>query len=56
MIYKSEVLFYHNLSIEKYGGSKGIRDEGSLEKLTDLTQVLLTKNYIQHLFTRRQLF
>lgn len=31
MIYKSEVLFYHNLSIEKYGGSKGIRDEGALE-------------------------
>ncbi len=31
MIYKNEVLFYHNLSIEKYGGSKGIRDEGALE-------------------------
>lgn len=31
MIYKNEVLFYHNISIEKYGGSKGIRDEGSLE-------------------------
>lgn len=31
MIYKNEVLFYHNISIEQYGGSKGVRDEGSLE-------------------------
>jgi death-on-curing protein len=35
MIYKDEILFYHNLSIEKYGGSKGIRDEGSLESAID---------------------
>lgn len=35
MIYKSEVLFYHNLSIEKYGGSMGIRDEGFLESAID---------------------
>ena len=30
MIYKQEVLLYHQLSIEKYGGAIGIRDEGML--------------------------
>jgi death-on-curing protein len=30
MIYKQEVLLYHQLSIEKYGGAVGIRDEGML--------------------------
>lgn len=31
MITKKEVLFLHHLSIEKYGGAYGIRDEGLLE-------------------------
>jgi len=30
MIYKKEVLLYHKLSIEKYGGAVGVRDEGML--------------------------
>jgi len=30
MIYKQEVLLYHQLSIERYGGAVGIRDEGML--------------------------
>ena len=30
MIYKQEVLLYHQLSIKRYGGAIGIRDEGLL--------------------------
>jgi prophage maintenance system killer protein len=51
MIYKNEVLFYHNLSIEKYGGSKGIRDEGALESAIErLMRVSLAKSYTHRLF------
>ncbi len=31
MMELEEILFYHQQSIEKYGGSKGIRDEGALQ-------------------------
>ena len=31
MISKSEILKLHELSIQKYGGSRGIRDEGLLD-------------------------
>lgn len=31
MIYRNDVLFWHQMSIAKYGGSLGIRDEGMLE-------------------------
>jgi death-on-curing protein len=31
MIEKDDVLLLHDLSIEKYGGSYGLRDEGALE-------------------------
>ncbi len=30
MIYKQEVLLYHQLSIDRYGGASGVRDEGML--------------------------
>ncbi len=30
MIYKQEVLLYHQLSIKRYGGADGVRDEGML--------------------------
>ena len=35
MIYKQEVLLYHQLSIEKYGGAIGIRDEGMLSSAVE---------------------
>ncbi len=35
MIYKQEVLLYHQLSIEKYGGAICIRDEGMLSSAID---------------------
>ncbi len=31
MISKNEILKLHKLSIEKFGGAQGIRDEGMLE-------------------------
>ncbi|MEO8109403.1 MAG: hypothetical protein ABI594_05205 [Ginsengibacter sp.] len=48
MISKNEILRLHKLSIEKFGGAHGIRDEGMLESATArLFKLLVVKIYIQ---------
>jgi death on curing protein len=35
MVYLAEILFYHQLVIEKYGGTSGIRDEAALKSAVE---------------------
>ena len=43
MITKEDILKLHTISIERYGGSDGIRDEGLLESA--VFRPYQTKNY-----------
>ncbi|MFY7900369.1 MAG: hypothetical protein ACOVNY_09305 [Chitinophagaceae bacterium] len=52
-----EILFYHQQSIEKYGGSKGIRDEGALQSAIENPMLHLAAMIcIQQHFINQQLF
>jgi hypothetical protein len=57
MITVPEAERIHNILIEQFGGSKGIRDKGSLESaLFSHTKLLMELTYIQIRFQRPQLF
>ncbi len=55
MISKESVLKIHELSILKYGGSVGVRDEGLLERrLHDHIKHLMVRIYILQFMKKQQ--